>query len=93
MAAPTLDDRVRIPARVQYRRVRDEIALVDLDTGAYFGLDECGARMWELLAESGDLHRVVARMQDEYDVAPIQLRDDLLRLVEQLRAAGLLEIS
>lgn len=62
------------------------------DTGARFGLDEIGARMWELLAESGNLQTVLARLQDEYDVAPLQLREDLLRLVEQLRAPGLLEI-
>lgn len=91
--AVTLDDTARIPERVTFRRVRDEMALLNLDTGVYFGLDETGARMWELLAEHGVLEAVAKQMEREYDVAPEQLRQDLLRLAEELTAKGLLEVS
>jgi hypothetical protein len=91
--ALTLADTVRVPERITFRRVRDEMALLDVDTGVYFGLDEIGARMWELLAEHGNLEAVAKRMEEEYDVAGDTLRGDLLRLAEELRAKGLLEIG
>jgi len=51
MSSPTLDDAVRVPERVEFSRVREQIALLNVETGVYFGLDEIGARMWELLCE------------------------------------------
>jgi hypothetical protein len=87
----TLQDRLRVPDRVSFRRVRDEIALLDTETGVYFGLDEIGARMWELLAELGNLEAVAQRMEREYEVSAERLRHDLLRLAEDLGAKGLIE--
>jgi hypothetical protein len=87
----TLDDTVRIATRITFRRVRDEMALLNLDTGVYFGLDEIGARMWELLAEHGRLRTVAEQLEREYDVAPERVRHDLVRLVEELKAKGLIE--
>ena len=90
--AAALTDTVRISPRISFRRVRDEMALLNLDTGVYFGLDEVGARMWELAAEHGRLQLVAEQMEKEYDVDPARLREDLLRLVDELIAKGLLEI-
>jgi hypothetical protein len=89
----TLADTVRIPARVAAQRVRDEMAVLDADTGVYFGLDDVGARMWELLAEHGGLQRVAEILDAEYEADPARLRADLLRLVDDLSAAGLIEIA
>ena len=89
----TLNDTARIPERVTFRRVRDEMALLDLESGVYFGLDETGARIWELLAEHGKLQAVAEQMEREYDVPAQQLRDDLLRLAEDLKAKGLIEVG
>jgi hypothetical protein len=93
MTTATLNDTVRIPERITFRRVRDEMALLNLETGVYFGLDEIGARMWELLAEHRNLQVVAERMAEEYDVAPAQLREDLLRLTRELIAKGLIEVG
>jgi hypothetical protein len=90
--AVTLNDTLRIPERITFRRVRDEMALLNVDTGVYFGLDDIGARMWELLAEHGNLQAVAERMEQEYDVTGERLRLDLLRLAEELQAKGLIEV-
>lgn len=93
MATMSVRDTVRVPPRIAFRRVGDEMALVNLDTGVYYGLDAVGARMWELLAGDGRLHTVAARMQEEFDVAPDQLEADLIRLVSELLGKGLVERS
>jgi len=48
-----------------------------------------GARCWELLPEHEDLHGLTTALEHEFDVDPQTLRGDVKRLLEQLRAAGL----
>ena len=91
MAGISLQDGLRIPERVLFRRVDTEMAVINTDTGAYFGLDEVGTRMWELIAEHGLLHVVANRIREEFDVDPQRLEEDLLRLVDELLAHGLVE--
>jgi hypothetical protein len=91
MAGVSLQDRVRIPDCVMFQRVDTEMAVVNTDTGVYFGLDEVGTRAWELLAEDGRLQAVAERMLAEFDVEPQRLEADLLRLVDELLANGLVE--
>ncbi len=93
MAGLSLQDRVRIPDCIKFQRVDTEMAVVNVDTGVYFGLDEVGTRAWELIAEDGRLHAVAERMQEEFDVEPPRLEADLLRLVGELLANGLVERS
>jgi hypothetical protein len=93
MSSPTLDDEVCVPERVEFSRVRDQIALLNVESGVYFGLDEIGARMWELLCAHRQLRVVAERMESEFDVEPDRLRVDLLRLVRELVEKGLLEIA
>ncbi len=93
MVSPTLDDEVRVPARVEFSRVRDQIALLNVETGVYFGLDEIGSRMWDLLCEHRQLRVVAERMESDFDVEPDRLRADLLGLVRELLEKGLLEIG
>lgn len=37
---------VAIPAQVLARRVGEEIVILNLESGVYFGLDPVGARIW-----------------------------------------------
>ena len=91
MAGVSLQEGFRIPERILFRRVDTEMAVVNTDTGTYFGLDEVGTRVWELIAEHGSLQAVADRMREEFDVDPQRLEADLLQLVDQLLADGLVE--
>jgi len=64
--------------------------LVDLESGVSVELDEVGTRMWELLAEHGDLAAVATAMSAEFEVDPERLEKDLAGLVDQLSERGLL---
>jgi hypothetical protein len=57
------------------------------------GLNEVGTRMWNLLHQYSALQKVFEIMQDEYEVAPESLEQDLLHLVDQLCAQGLVRVS
>ena len=87
----TGDDSFEIPPRVVTRRVRDELVIVDLESGTYFGLDSVGARAWELMAAGLPPSRICDRMHEEYDVDREELERDIADLVAALVERRLIE--
>lgn len=85
-----LTDRVRVPQEVLARQVGGETVMLDLAKGAYFGLDPVGARMWQLLAEGKTLVEVCDAIVEEYEVSRDAVERDLLALLDDLKAHGLI---
>ena len=81
--------KVTIPAQVMARLVGEEIVILDLASGTYFGLDPVGARIWELMGEGRTLAEICATMLEEYEVERAQLEEDVLRLAAELAERGL----
>jgi hypothetical protein len=92
MPLVTLDDRVEFPEDVIAQQVGEEMVLLDLEAGVYYGLDPVGRRIWELLTEHRRLRVVFETMVEEYDVTPEALQQDLLQLVQELQARGLTQV-
>ena len=88
----TMDDAFDIPSTVVARMVGDEVVLLDLDAGTYFGLDPVGARVWELIGEGLTLSSVCDRMQNEYDTPRNTLKKDILELIKALREENLVAV-
>ena len=87
----TLDSTVTASDPVVSRQVANEIVLLNMETGAYYGLDPVGARMWELLSQGNTVRQVVDTLTPEYDVEAQQLEYDLLEFLARLGAKGLIE--
>ena len=85
-----LTDRVRVPQEVLARQVGGETVMLDLAKGTYFGLDPIGARMWQLLAEGKTLVEVCDAIVEEYEVSRDAVERDLLALLDDLKAHGLI---
>lgn len=79
-----------IPPQVLARRVGEEIVILNIESGVYFGLDSVGARIWELLAEGNSLTRVCATMEQEFEVDRETLEADIRKLVQDLTDQGLI---
>jgi hypothetical protein len=71
--------------------LEDEIAILHLRAGRYYGLDPVGARVWQLVAAPRALRAVRDTLLAEYDVDAARCEADLLALVRDLAAAGLVE--
>lgn len=69
-----------------------EAVILNLASGIYLGLNEVGTRIWSLIQEYGALREVFGVMQQEYEVAPKELEIDILQLVDQLHANGLVSL-
>lgn len=89
-----IQSRVRIQEDVLFQELDGEAVLLNLKTGEYFGLDQIGTRIWQLLQEDGALSRTMEIILQEYDVTRERLTRDLLGLVKQMEDQGLLaEVS
>jgi len=89
----SLSQRISIAPDVLHRQVGDEAVLLNLKTELYFGLDQVGARMWDVLNEAFSIQAAYETLLQEYDVPPGQLREDLDELLEGLVALGLVQLG
>lgn len=89
---PAWDDVVCAASRQVSSPVCDEVAILGLDQGVYYGLNPTGARIWELVRtpiKVSEIHRVIV---EEYDIDEETARKDLLEVLTQLREAALVEV-
>ena len=89
----SLSSRIRISEHTLFHELSGETVLLELSRGVYFGLDEIGTRIWQLLGESRSLQETVAVLVDEYEVTEQQGAEDLLALVRELEERRLVEVS
>lgn len=87
------DRRVLTQSTVIAQPVGDEMVLLDLRTERYFGLDNVGTRIWQLLAEHQSTRAVYDCLLREFDVAPAELAGDLDELLADLSLTGLIQIE
>lgn len=89
----TLESRISIPKDVLFREIDGEAVILNLETGKYFGLDQVGTRMWQLLAEHSQIEPAVNALAEEYDATKDQLQHDLLELIDRLASHQLLVVN
>jgi hypothetical protein len=84
--------RISASPHVLVREMQGESILLHLDRESYFGLDEVGTRMWNVLVESPTVNDAARLLEDEFDVDGEALWADLHRFVAELEDAGLVEL-
>ena len=69
-----------------------EAVILNLNSGIYFGLNEVGATIWNLLQKPISIGEIRDAIVEEYEVEMAQCEQDLLSLLEDLLAAKLIEV-
>lgn len=73
-------------------KVGDEIVMMSVEEGKYIGLNDVGARIWELLDEPQPREALEARLLEEFEVTPELCRseiDTFLAKLAEFRAIAL----
>jgi hypothetical protein len=86
-------DRAETLPHVLVRFLDKESVLLNLETERYYGLDETGTRMWQLLTASPSIEVAYQELQNEFDVESELLRLHLTELLARLVDNGLLHIQ
>jgi len=87
-----LNDKFTISPHVATTAVADEMVLLDLPSGTYFGLGPVGARIWGLAVVGKGLDEICEVLFEEYDVDRVTLMADVTRLFEDLINRGLVSL-
>ena len=85
-------DRVAVPPHVLVRFLENESVLLNLETERYYGLDDTGTRMWQVVTKSASIDEGFAELLKEFDVEEELLRLNLSELLGQLVEHGLLQV-
>ena len=71
----------------------EEAVILHLDRGLYFGLDDVGARIWQLIQQPIAVEEICARLTAEYEVEPARCERAVLQLLEELDGAELIRVT
>jgi len=88
----TLAHRVQRLDEVLFQNLDGEAVLLDLSSETYFGLNEVGTRIWQLIETAPPLSEVHRALCAEFDADAARIEHDLLALVGDLAKAGLVAV-
>jgi hypothetical protein len=71
----------------------DEAVILNLKDGVYYGLNPLGARIWNLLLETRTVGEIQNIIIEEYEVEAERCERDLLQLLNELAAKGLIVVK
>jgi hypothetical protein len=74
------------------RRVDDDVVILDITSGQFFGINDVGGLVWDLLEHDTTRNALVDAVTAEFDVDSQQAGDDIDALIAQLSNAGLVEL-
>jgi hypothetical protein len=88
-----LNQTITLSPDVISQEVSGETVLLDLESENYFGLDEVGTRIWQLIGETNDLQAIYQTLLKEYDVSEDRLQQDLDHLLGEIAGLGLVRLE
>jgi Coenzyme PQQ synthesis protein D (PqqD) len=89
-----LKDLEVVAAKDQISRDLDgEAVILNMKSGVYCGLNEVGARIWQLVQKTIDIEQICETLLAEYNVEKERCENEVLALLQQMAAKGLIEIK
>lgn len=70
-----------------------EVAILNIKSGIYYGLDEVGSSVWDLIQQTKTVAEVRDALLQEYDVDAETCERDLIALLRELSSKELIEIG
>jgi hypothetical protein len=70
-----------------------EAVILDVNSGQYYGLNEVGARIFELVEQPCSVDAIVTRLTKEYSVEGEDLKADLLAFLREMVKKDLIQLA
>ena len=84
-----IEAKIEMNSSVIYQDLGGELVLLNTENGAYYGLNELGAKIWVLLKDDRSLKQICESLFSQYDVPREHLIMDVERFVNVLINDGL----
>jgi len=89
----TLDPVVTVASGLMSSEVDGELVMMDVERGAYYGLDPIAARIWAGIAEPVRLGDLCALLVAEYDIDKDTCEAEVLAFMTDLHSSGLIALN
>lgn len=73
--------------------IADELTVMDIDTGRYFGMNGVAARIWALLEADRTMDALCADLMTAFDVDAETCRREVTAFVSEMAAQGLVSVD
>jgi hypothetical protein len=95
MATRTISDSATVVAAgdLLASKFGDELVILDLRDGVYYGLEDAGAQIWSLLQKPVSVAEIREALVAAYDVEPARCEQDVRALLAELETRGLVIVT
>ncbi|EHQ89383.1 lasso peptide biosynthesis PqqD family chaperone [Desulfosporosinus youngiae] len=73
--------------------IDDEIVMMHIEKGKYYGLDPVGSRIWGLMENPQIVSSIVKTLLEEYDVDTMTCEQQVLEFINKLKDEELIVIT
>ena len=87
----TTDTVIKRNPEIVHADMDDEIVMMSIEKGEYFGIDAIGSRIWEMLEGEKSIGEICAGLCASYDVDESVCRQDVIRFLENMHERNIIE--
>lgn len=73
--------------------IHDETALLSIENGRYYGMDQVASRIWELIVEPVTVEAVVEQLMTKFEVDRSTCESHVTQFLGGLVASGLVQVE
>lgn len=77
--------------KIIHSKIGDEVVMMDMDSGFYFGLNTIGSAIWDKLASPITAHELIDLLMKEFSVERIVCESDTHEFLNQLLERGIIK--
>ncbi len=75
---------------VAWRKVDDEVVVLDLETSVYYSLNETASRVWEMIGKGMSEEAIAEELAEEYGQSLKTVKKDVSALIKRIKKENLL---
>ncbi|MDR1156582.1 MAG: lasso peptide biosynthesis PqqD family chaperone [Bacteroidales bacterium] len=73
-----------------FTHIDDEVVMMSIETGEYYGLNPIASRIWELLEKPQTFDQLIDRLTQEFNIDKVTCQKDVMKFLGQLMEKKLL---
>lgn len=74
-------------------QVGDEVVMMDMEKGKYFGMNKTGSYIWQLLEQPATVGELCERLVTDFGIPTEQCTTELNSFIEQMRKENIIAIQ
>jgi hypothetical protein len=91
--ALTLDAKVVVSQNQISAELNDEVIVLNLQSGIYFGLTDVAARIWSLMQQPVTCAEIAATIFEEFEMEQSQIEADVMSFIHKMKDLELVDVQ